>query len=71
MRDKQPRGAVVRLTIWLLLWIVDATFTMFLLGVAHSTDARVPALGWITCFLLVGIFVGLVASGVQRVTDER
>lgn len=50
--------------------------SMLWLGVAHSFDERVPALGYWTCFFLLWVFsnvvtVALLAERMRQVVDER
>lgn len=76
-------GIAKGLLLFLLLFLLLLPFELFIswtsmlwLGVAHSLDSRVPALGYWTCFFLLWVFsnvvtVALLAKDMREAIDKR
>lgn len=60
---KKADHRVQRITSSLVSPFVDAWIATLLLGGAHSMDARVPALGYLTTLALVYIFICASGTG--------
>lgn len=49
-------GVIGLLALATLLIVAQSTLAMWLLGIAHDTDERVPAFGFWTTFILLGVY---------------
>jgi hypothetical protein len=56
--------AFVLLITSIVFALIDSGIMWAMLGLAHDSDHRIPAFGWLPCFLLAFIVSSCVVSGV-------